>query len=230
MTFADHILAFNRTLGFNGTLPENIRIMNPFKGNRAIVETTTAFYKKYYDDEHTRRIILGINPGRFGAGVTGIPFTDTQRLKEFCGLELKGIETRELSSAFVYDVITAYGGASAFYRDYYIGAVCPLGFTILGKNGKHVNFNYYDAKELTEAVYPFILKNLRKQLSFGIERDVCFCLGTGKNYAFLRKLNAEHKFFNAIVPLEHPRFIMQYRLKSKERYIADYIAKLTPVA
>ena len=30
---------------------------------------------------------------------------------------------------FVYQVIDSYGGPVAFYKDYYIGAVCPLGFT-----------------------------------------------------------------------------------------------------
>ena len=40
---------------------------------------------------------------------------------------------------------------SAFYANYFIGAVCPLGFM---KDGK--NINYYDDKKLQQAVTPFI--------------------------------------------------------------------------
>ncbi len=58
--------------------------MNPFKENPDALAISSAFYKKYYDDHRMRRLILGINPGRFGAGVTGIPFTDTKRLTEKC--------------------------------------------------------------------------------------------------------------------------------------------------
>jgi hypothetical protein len=41
----------------------------------------SSFYQKYYADNKKRSLIIGINPGRFGAGVTGIPFTDPIRLK-----------------------------------------------------------------------------------------------------------------------------------------------------
>ncbi len=34
-----------------------------------------------------RYLILGINPGRFGGGITGIPFTDPIRLQNICGIE-----------------------------------------------------------------------------------------------------------------------------------------------
>ena len=43
---------------------------------------------------------------------------------------------------------------------------------------------------------------------------------------FLRKLNEQYKFFGEIVPLPHPRFIMQYKLKQKEAYIERYLKEL----
>jgi hypothetical protein len=64
------------------------------------------------------------------------------------------------------------------------------------------------------------------QLKFGIDRKVAFCLGDGKNYKYLSKLNEEQKFFGKIIPLPHPRFIMQYKLKKKEEYIQSYVGKL----
>jgi len=225
MSFADKILEFNSRLKFEGTLPAGISIMNPFL-DQQIQSITSLFYRKYYSDDRQRRLILGINPGRFGAGVTGIPFTDTKRLQEKCGIPFDGKDTHEPSSVFVYRVIEAYGGPEVFYRDFFIGAVCPLGFTRMGTNGREVNYNYYDDKTLQTSVYGFILENLEKQLRFGIDRDVCFCLGTGKNFRFLETLNREYRFFGQIVPLDHPRFIMQYRAKLVEEYTEEYIRKL----
>jgi hypothetical protein len=198
--------------------------MNPFKENPHVLAITKEFYGKYYNDNRIRHLILGINPGRFGAGVTGIPFTDTKRMIEKCGIKIKSLETHETSSVFVYDVIEAYGGVEKFYSDFYINSICPLGFTAIGKSGKDVNYNYYDSKELTASVYDFIIQNIQKQLEFPIKRDVCFCFGSGKNFEFLSNLNAEHHFFGRIVPLDHPRFVMQYKSKQKQEYIDKYLS------
>ena len=68
-----------------------------------------------------------------------------------------------------------------------------------------------------------MIANIKKQISFGISTDVCFCFGTGKNEKFLKKINEEHQFFKKIIPLEHPRFIMQYKSKSKQIYLDKYM-------
>jgi len=226
MTFADSIISFNQSLDFTGTLPDGIRVMNPFKENPHVLEISKEFYEKFYNDNNHRRLILGINPGRFGAGVTGIPFTDSKRMIEKCGIQIHGIQTHETSSVFVYDVIEAYGGVDDFYRDFYINSICPLGFTAMGKNGKEVNYNYYDSKALTAAVCDFIIQSIRRQLEFPINRDICYCLGAGQNFDFLNKINAKHHFFGEIIPLDHPRFVMQYKSKRKQDYINKYLALL----
>ena len=203
--------------------------MNPFHENSEVFLVITEFYRKYYSDARPRHMILGINPGRFGAGVTGIPFTDTVRLKEKSGLEIHGLKTYETSSVFIYEMIERYGGPEKFYSDFYISAVSPLGFTKTGLNGKEKNFNYYDSKEMIQIISSFAVESILKQLEFGINRDICFCLGTGKNMKFLSDLNSKHGFFERIEPLEHPRFIMQYRSRQKDRYIDEYIKKLSSV-
>lgn len=223
MTFADRVIEFNKQVHFEGNLPPGIRIMNPFREDSTIISLSSAFYKKFYDDNDVRHLILGINPGRFGGGVTGVPFTDTKRLKKECGIPYPGKETHEPSSVFVYDVVNAFGGAKAFYSKIYINSMCPLGFTSIGPNGKEINYNYYDSKALTDAVYDFMVDNIRKQIALGVDTDVCFCFGTGKNEKFLRQLNEQFRFFGKIVALEHPRFIMQYKLKSKQVYIDKYL-------
>ena len=75
----------------------------------------------------------------------------------------------------------------------------------------------------------FIVESLNKQLDMGIKRDYCFCLGTGKNFRFLMDLNKKFNFFREIIPLEHPRFIMQYKLKQKHLYIKKYIEMFNKV-
>ncbi len=224
ITFADRVIDFNRKVEFRGKLPEGIGIMNPFRSeDEYIMQVSTAFYRKYYDDNRPRRLILGINPGRFGAGFTGIPFTDTKRLTMECGIPYEGRQTHEPSSVFVYEVIRAYGGPEKFYGDFYINSLSPLGFTQKGANGKEKNYNYYDRPDLTAAVTEFILWNIREQISMGVSTDVCWCLGTGKNEKFLRALNEKYRFFGEIIALEHPRFIMQYRSAFRHDYIRKYL-------
>jgi len=222
MTFADKVIQFNTSLDLTKRLPRSIGVLNPFVENKNALTVSSEFSKKYYDDNPTRKLILGINPGRHGAGVTGIPFTDTKRLEAFCDLTIPEVSTHEISSVFVYEFIEKYGGAKQFYQDYYINSISPLGFVIKDKKGKEKNYNYYDSKALTDAVIPFIIKTLKQQISFGIDTDTCYCLGTGKNYKFLLALNAKHKFFNKVIPLEHPRYIMQYKSKQKQFYIDKY--------
>jgi hypothetical protein len=226
MTFADNIIAFNKSLRFDTPLPSHIRVMNPFAENPEALEASSQFYRKYYSDHLPRKLILGINPGRFGAGVTGIPFTDTKRLKEICGIEIGNVFTHETSSVFVYEFIEAYGGATVFYHDYYISAVSPLGFVQTGKNGKEVNLNYYDDPDLLRSSAEFIIRSLEQQLLFGIDRECCFCFGNNSNFKYLSVLNKEKGYFRKIVPLEHPRFIMQYRSKQKNTYIKKYLDAL----
>ncbi|HEY4155061.1 MAG TPA: uracil-DNA glycosylase family protein [Puia sp.] len=223
-SFSGKVISFNRQLNFSGKLPEGIRIMNPFRENKGILNLSSRFYRKYYSDPGSRHLILGINPGRFGAGLTGIPFTDPKRLVEKCGIRFDGPAAHEPSSVFIYEMIDAFGGAGAFYRKFYIHSVCPLGFTQSVKGGKEVNHNYYDSRELTEAVYPFILDNIQKQIGLGVETDVCFCFGTGKNERFLRRVNEEKNFFKEIIALEHPRYIMQYKSKSRQAYLDKYLS------
>ncbi|WP_183559222.1 uracil-DNA glycosylase family protein [Mucilaginibacter sp. SP1R1] len=226
-TFADRIIAFNKQLDFTGTLPAGISIMNPFKENGPALSVSTQFYHKYYNDNHPRHLILGINPGRFGSGMTGVSFTDPKRMINECHIPYPGHLTHEPSSEYVYEMIHAFGGIQQFYEQFYIHSVCPLGFTITGANNKEVNYNYYDKPELQKAVYPFIIENLQKQIELGFETDICFCFGIGKNEAFLRKLNQEQKFFKEIIALEHPRYIMQYKAKTKQDYIAKYLRELS---
>jgi len=224
-TFAEKVIAFNKELDYSGALPDGIRIMNPFRKNPEILSISRAFYEKFYNDHNRRRLILGINPGRLGAGATGIPFTDSKRMADKCGIQIESVQTHEPSSVFVYEMIDKYGGAEIFYRDYFIGAASPLGFVEKNQKGNWINCNYYDHEALFRAVKPFMVENLKKQIGFGVDTETCFVLGK-KNAKFLKLINDEEKLFGSLVVFDHPRFIIQYRSRSMEKYISNYISKL----
>jgi hypothetical protein len=226
MTFGEKILHFNGNLSLpNRALPKGIRAMNPFD-DPEVIRITQEFYHKYYNDYNERHFIIGINPGRHGAGITGIPFTDTKRLTAELGINYSRTSTHEPSSVFIYDVINAYGGPQLFFGKFYINSICPLGFTV-NKKEREVNCNYYDLPELLAAVKPFIIETLKEQLDFGIKKDKAFCLGTGKNFKYLKAINQEFKFFKKIIPLSHPRYIVQYKSEEKQRYVEEYLKELS---
>ena len=218
-------MQFNRGLHFSGPLLQGTQILNPFQDNAEVLGLCHRFYTKYYNDDKSRKLILGINPGRLGAGATGIPFTDTKRLSEVCGIATGALHTHEPSSVFVYEVIAQYGGCEAFYGDFYINSVCPLGFVKENAKGHWVNYNYYDDAALFGAVRPFIISSLKKQLAMGIDTSVCYVLGK-KNAKFLSHINDQEHFFDALCVLDHPRYIMQYKMKQMKTYVDAYVSAL----
>lgn len=179
------------------------------------------FLEKYYADNAPRRLVFGINPGRFGAGVTNVAFTDPAHLERECGISSSFPKKEELSAQFIYKVVHAYGGPERFYQRFFVNSIVPFGFV---KNG--INYNYYDDKSLQAAMTPFALSHLKGLLDLGMDRQICYCLGEGKNFQFLSKLNEKESLFDKVVPLPHPRFIMQYRRKKVEDYVGRYLEVL----
>lgn len=86
--FGNRVIGFNQSLRYTGELPEGFRVMNPYHDNPETMDVMTAFYQNYYQDNNQRKFIIGINPSRHGAGVTGVPFTDTKRLESVCGIRM----------------------------------------------------------------------------------------------------------------------------------------------
>lgn len=223
-TFGEKVVAFNKKLKFSGNLPEGFEVMNPFFDNPETIAVMSKFYQKFYNDYHQRKFIIGINPSRRGAGVTGVPFTDTKRLETMCGIEMKTAHTHEISSVFLYDVIENFGGVEAFYKKFYINSPFPL--AIIRKTLKgNLNANYYDDKDLFEAVKPFMIQSLKDHIDLGLDTSEVFILGK-KNATFIDKINSQEKFFEKMTVLEHPRYIQQYKIKEKQLYIDKYLIAL----
>ncbi len=221
-TFADKVIAFNRNLHYPGRLPAGFRVINPYPDNPETMQVMQQFYHKYYNDIAERKFIIGINPSRHGAGVTGVPFTDTKRLQTVCGITMHSVHTHEVSSVFMYDMIAAYGGAKKFYKDFYINSPFPLAIVRQAKGGQWLNANYYDDDALFKTVKKFMITSLQKHISLGLNTSEVYVLGK-KNAIFIQQLNDEAKLFNKLTVLEHPRFIQQYKSKEQQKYIDKYL-------
>ncbi len=232
-SLADRILQHVLSFSLEGTsLPEGVGVLDPFNGPYAgtVRRIVTEFHHRFYSDTKPRVLMLGINPGRLGAGSTGLPFTDTKRCEGDLGIEVMGQRTHEPSSDFFYRMINAAGGPELFYSQIYVHAICPLGFVKEQPGKKPINLNYYDDKVLENAVTPFISDWLGTLVSCGMRTDVVICIGTGKNAVFFQKLNEKLGLFQRIIPVEHPRFIIQYKQKQMDQYIEKYRSVLAHVA
>ena len=218
-TFADRAISYYLNLTEPANLPPGVGALNPYR-QLEVQAIVKQFYSKFFADTFPRVYVLGINPGRFGAGVTGISFTTPQNLQRYCGIANNLPPTPELSSRFIYQIVEAFGGAEAFYGRFFLTSLFPLA---LVKEGR--NYNFYDDKATTSALWPVMIASIQHQLTFGSKRNVAVCLGR-KNEAFLKKLNQQHGFFERIVTLDHPRYILQYRSRDIESYIDRYVATL----
>jgi len=221
MSFAE------KAIQFYSELDPKIKLKNGVDWIRAFDQQETlncfsTFMHQFYNDAQPRTFLLGINPGRFGAGVTGVAFTDPIQLEEKLKISNSFEKKHELSAIFIHEVIDALGGPETFFSQFFITSVNPLG---LIKDNK--NYNYYDDAINLQLIEPFIIECMNKQLKYGYHREKAFSIGQGKNFKYLKKLNDTHKWFDEIIPLPHPRWVLQYKRKFKEQYIIEYIEKLS---
>lgn len=147
--FSDCVLEFNEWLSnLSLDLLNDYRLSNPFNGEnrKQIKEITKTFYKKFYNDNNKRYLILGSSPARKGTAITGIPFEDTIHLYKETGIMIDNFYINKSSSNFLYDVMEQYGGCEKFYQDFFMNFVCPLGIVHINSKGNEVNANYYESK------------------------------------------------------------------------------------
>ncbi len=215
MTTAQQILDFYYHLSLNSVKQPGVTVMNPFL-SKEVQEVNSVFYNRFFNDETRRFFLIAINPGRFGAGVTGIPFTDPVVLEDMLQISNSFQKRKELSAVFVYELIEAMGGPKEFYNQFFITNVSPLGFM---KDGK--NLNYYDIASLQNELKPFIVETMNHQVEKWGRTEVAFTIGKGTNHKAVVKLNKEYKWFDEIIALPHPRWVMQYRLRFKNQIVKE---------
>lgn len=106
--FAQSVLDFYDKLGsYSIELPKDYKIINPFadKNQNKVKRVTYVFYKKYYNDNNSRFMILGSSPARRGTAITGIPFEDANHLEKETGIQITDFNINKSSSNFLYEVI-----------------------------------------------------------------------------------------------------------------------------
>jgi len=120
----------------------NISMLCDFLENWDVIQK---FNRRYYGGGASKVVLCGINPGRLGAGKTGVPFIDFASLSAM----LPGINRHdsERSADFFNDVIQSIG-AETFYRHFYVTNISWLGYS---HNNKNVN--YY---QLPDAAKKFV--------------------------------------------------------------------------
>ena len=101
MTFGQKVFEFYTNLEISYELPQGVEVMNPYESAN-VQRYVKKFFDKYYGDNNKRTFVFGINPGRFGAGITGVSFTDPVALSKYCLIENNLVQKRELSSEFIY--------------------------------------------------------------------------------------------------------------------------------
>jgi Domain of unknown function (DUF4918) len=222
-TLAQSIIEFYSKLKAPRNLPPGVEVLHP-QADKQVIPVIKEFYSKFYNDNNPRQLLFGINPGRFGAGTTGVNFTGPKQLTEFCGIQHPFRQRSELSAEFIYKMITAYGGAEKFYGKFFITSISPLGYV---KNG--INLNYYDDPVLAASLRQWIVQTIREQIAFTRCSRTCICIGGEKNFRYFTSINNEFRFFDNIIPLPHPRFIMQYKRKQVADYVDAYLRALQAV-
>lgn len=213
--FAEKVINFYKNLEIPNNLPNKVSVMNPYD-SEFTYSLVNKFFNKFYSDSNKRIFIVGINPGRFGGGLTGVAFTDPINLEEKCGIRNSLDKKQELSSRFVYKLIDKFGGVENFYSKFFISALFPLA---LIKDGK--NYNYYDSQKIYKKLKPQIIETFKQQIDFGANDKFVISFGK-KNAVYLKEINDELNFFKKIIVFDHPRFIMQYRLKKLNEYLDEY--------
>lgn len=212
--FVEHFLS-KVTVGIE--LPADVEVLRPYT-DPEVQRVLGLMCRKHYAGTHPRVGVWGINPGRFGAGVTGLSFTDPWAVEHDLAIPTTLEGRRELSAEFISRVIAAYGGPQEFYRDVYMSALSPLGFTRHG-----VNINFYDDPQLATTIRPKIIEWISAALKAGVRRDVTIVLGAGKLRSYMDRHIRTSVGIDEVIYLDHPRYIMQYRRRDVDAYVELYV-------
>jgi hypothetical protein len=223
-SFGRFVETFLTTLSIDGVLPEGVEVLFPYSSDevRRVVHEMCI---RYYASTGPRIGVLGINPGRFGAGLTGLAFTDPWAVEHDLGIPTTVTGRREMSAEFISMVIEAYGGPTMFYDDVFMSALSPLGFI-----RNEANINFYDDRELERTMTPQIITWMRKIFDAGVRKDTTILLGSGKLRTFMEKNVREQVGVSEVIYLDHPRYIMQYRRSQVSDYVRLYVETIRTCA
>jgi hypothetical protein len=195
---------------------ENKHILTGFIENKELVIN---FYKQVYSELQPRIVLCGINPGRLGAGKTGVPFLDYLSLSKFFP-DIKSTD-HEQSSQFVYKVIKTFG-KERFFNSVYLTNYSWFGFeTKLSNRWKNVNYF-----ELSKDIQSVIGESFLEEM--GILQPKYIIPLSEQVEQSLRGLKVRRRLDYEIMPrLKHPYYCS---FNKPNEHIKEYIQRIGDVS
>ena len=185
---------------------QNVEILKDFLNNTEAIEK---FNRTYYAHGVPNIVLCGMNPGRLGAGKTGIPFTDFKHLSKYIDAVDHGDSER--SATFFHEIVEHFG-VERFYRHVYVTNLSWLGFK---RDGNNVNYD-----DLSERAIAFIYKMFKKEMHY-VKPKYIVSLGDSV-YTSLHTLFAHDHSIDITHKLPHPSWCAfpSHFDASKQQYIA----------
>ena len=174
------------------------------KGFFENIDIVLNFYEIAYSKPNKRRIVLcGFNPGRFGAGKTGVPFFDYLSLSQI--LPYVKNNDSERSAKFIWSIISKIG-QNKFFENVYLTNISWFGFTVKEKNKNGniytKNINYF---KLEEEIKGEIFNEFLKEMDI-INPSVIFPLGDEVSNDINILNNKHKKNWKINNSLKHPNY------------------------
>lgn len=185
---------------------ENISILDGFHQNLGLVKK---YYETLYKLQGERIVLCGINPGRNGAGKTGIPFIDFRGASHVLSDVFN--DDWERSAQFILSIIKEVG-IEDFYKSVYMTNISWFGFKKDGKNLNYYKLPPHLAKTFTESFIDemeFVKPKVIIPLSKKVEKT-------------LREMVKSKKLNYPVAPrLPHPYYCSIG--ENAEKYKVDYL-------
>lgn len=193
---------------------EGISILSNFENNLELIKQ---FREKYIIPNKPKIVLCGINPGRYGAGLTGIPFIDFNSLA--CLLPNIQENKSEKSASFIFSIIKEIG-IIEFFKTFYLTNLSCLGFT---KNNKNYNYDQLNT-EAQNVLFAFFCNEMKEiepsaiiPLSEQVEKDLY-------KMQFKSLLSYDIKILKH---LPHPSYITTFKRKYEEDFKIEYNERLS---
>lgn len=182
----------------------DISVLREFEENLFV---SKSFAKAYCSSPKISVVLCGINPGRLGAGKTGVPFLDFASLSKLLPEIIR--HDTERSANFFFEVVEHFG-AKEFYANFHVTNISSVGFERAGSN-----VNYYD---LPEQALKYVYSAFFQEI-MAVQPTVIISMA-GSVHSTVKKL-----FLNSTIDistcLPHPNYCAfpKQRERCKARYI-----------
>lgn len=207
-TLVENYLIFSKTFvkKYKNELAEsNVSILTDYLQNELYIRR---FYKSFIEPNKPKIVLCGINPGRKGAGKTGVSFLDNKSLSKIFP-EIENADY-EKSGSFIYSVIEEFG-VEKFYENIYVTNISCVGFQN-SRTGN--NMNYY---QISPKIQKDLFDNFIQEMNI-VQPDIIIPLSEWVSWD-LKELKKNGRLnFEIGERLNHPAY-------SKVRK-EDYISRL----